>query len=128
MGTPRLEHKFLYRYMYLSVATLAQASQMAHTSGSVDQHADLVPGEDPRLCDLHLSSHEHSYLRAFPHIRQFLMLDLQAQKREAQMMKKREAQILAFRNRYVMRRMFDRLGQAIVFLSFWIIGGAAAWS
>ena len=29
--------------MYLSVATLAQASQMAQTSGSVDQHADLVP-------------------------------------------------------------------------------------
>ena len=28
--------------MYLSVATLAQASQMAHTSGSVDQHADLI--------------------------------------------------------------------------------------
>ena len=97
--------------MYLSVATLAQASQMAHTSGSVDQHADLVPGEDPRLCDLHLSSHERSYLRAFPHIRQFLMLDFQAQKREAQM-KKREAQMIAFRNRYFMRRMFDRLGQA----------------
>ena len=100
----------IYVYMYLSAATLAQASQMAHTSGSVDQHADLVPGEDPRLCDLHLSSHERSYLRAFPHIRQFLMLDFQAQKQEAQM-KKREAQMIAFRNRYFMRRLFDRLGQ-----------------
>ena len=45
----------IYVYMYLSVGIMAQASQMAHTSGSVDQHADLVPGEDPRLCDLHLS-------------------------------------------------------------------------
>ena len=74
----------------MPVATLAQASQM--------------PGEDPRLCDPHISSHERSYWRAFPHIRQFLMLDFQAQKREAQMMKKQEAQILAFRNRSVMRR------------------------
>ena len=39
------------------------------------------------------------------------MMDFQAQKREAQM-KKREAQMIAFRNRYFMRRMFDRLGQA----------------
>ena len=97
--------------MYLSVATLAQASQMAHTSGSVDQHADLVPGEDPRLCDLHLSSRERSYLMVFPHIRQFLMMDFQAQKREVQM-KKRELQMIAFRNRYFMRRMFNRPGQA----------------
>ena len=72
--------------MYLSVATLAQARQI-------------------------LSSHEHSYLRAFPHIRQFLMLDFQAQKREAQM-KKREAQMIASRKRYFMKRMFKRLGQA----------------
>ena len=39
------------------------------------------------------------------------MMDFQAQKREVQM-KKRELQMIAFRNRYFMRRMFDRLGQA----------------
>ena len=37
------------------------------------------------------------------------MLDFQAQKAQ---MKKREAQMIAFRNRCFMRRMFDRLGQA----------------
>ena len=73
--------------------------------------ATQMPGEDPKFCDPRISSHELTYWRVFPHIRRFLMLDFQAQKREAQR-KIREAQLIAFRNRYFMKRMFERLGQA----------------
>ena len=71
----------------------------------------VVQVSDTDYCDPHISSHELTYWRVFPHIRRFLMLDFQAQKREAQR-KIREAQLIAFRNRYFMKRMFKRLGQA----------------
>ena len=58
---------------------------------------------------MHLSSHECNFWRAWPHIRRFMKLDFQA---EMALHSQREAQMIAFRNRYFMRRMFDRLGQA----------------